>query len=105
MWTNDFYAAIVIVASVTIFTKFMVHHSRKNQREVRPSLDTAAVALGSALLILIIGGVWDDFRRLTNQSVVDYPRTAAARAPARSTPSQLTPGSSRPKCPYAATWA
>jgi hypothetical protein len=33
------------------------------------------------------------------------PRTAAASAPARSTLSQLTPGSSRPKCPYAATWA
>ena len=104
MWTNDFYAAIVIVASVTIFTKFMVHHSRKEPAR-GPSLDTAAVVLRSALLILIIGGVWDGFRRLTNQSVVDYPRTAAARAPARSTPSQLTPGSSRPKCPYAATWA
>jgi hypothetical protein len=32
-WISDFYAAIAAVASVTIFTKFVVHRSRRNKRE------------------------------------------------------------------------
>jgi hypothetical protein len=88
----------VAIASVTIITKFIVHRQAKEPAR-GPSRDTAAVTLGSALLILIIDGVCDNFRRRSNQSAVDYPRTAAARALARSTRSQLTPGSSRPKCP------
>jgi hypothetical protein len=98
-WTNDFFAAIVTVGSVTIFTKFMVHRSRKNKREIngcahwvrgvfhavcvllsgvamgfalwglaqRQESQTlemiAAATLGVALLILIVDGVADDFRR------------------------------------------
>ena len=57
------------IASVTIFTKFMVHRQAKEPAR-GPSPDTAAVTLGSALLILIIDRVWDDLRRRTNQSVV-----------------------------------
>jgi uncharacterized protein involved in response to NO len=37
-WTNDFYAAVVTVASVTIFTKFMTHRSREDQQPDRRPL-------------------------------------------------------------------
>jgi heme/copper-type cytochrome/quinol oxidase subunit 3 len=99
MWVNDFFAAIVTVGSVTIFTKFMTHRTRKNKGEVnlcahiwRGIVHTmcvsaslfamgfalwglakghesqwleivAATTLLGALLILIIDGVADDFRR------------------------------------------